>query len=333
MALVATPVVAQPPGGQQPGMLPLPPGYRPRTPPPAQPARPAPAATLPGSGASNGRVMYFHKPADALTATGAETDTGAVALAPAPDRAATPAVVPDVPLALLPPPASRYPAPPAAGVPGAAPVVDNVQPAGGQPILSPFVAQRKDVKIIPVDPKYVQLPPRENIFIVYNDLELEKAIMERVRQDVRDQWERQNPGKKYNTEEAERFLVFPALPVVSPPGVAYQPKTASYEPMKVVVEPGYVVHRRLHFEQKNEERAGWDLGPLSTVVTAAHFYRDVLFWPQSLASGCVTGFWNTSAGKCLPGTPSPYYLYPLGLTVTGTAAETLAVTTATFLFP
>ena len=24
-------------------------------------------------------------------------------------------------------------------------------------------------------------------------------------------------------------------------------------------------------------------------------------WPQALASGCVTGFWSTSAGKCLPG--------------------------------
>ena len=102
---------------------------------------------------------------------------------------------------------------------------------------------------------------------------------------------------------------------------------------RTIVEPGYVVHRRLHFEEKNAERARWDLGPLSVVVGAAYFYRDVQLWQQSLASGCVTGFWSTSAGKCLPGTPSSYYLYPVGLTVTGTAFETLVITSATFIFP
>ena len=54
----------------------------------------------------------------------------------------------------------------------------------------------------------IRLPPRENIFMVYNDLELEKAIMERLRQDLRDQWIRRNldkdPNKDYNAEEQER---------------------------------------------------------------------------------------------------------------------------------
>ncbi|MBN9120216.1 MAG: hypothetical protein J0I06_13805 [Planctomycetes bacterium] len=345
VALVATPAVAQPPGGPQPGLQ-LPPSYRPRTPP--QPQRPVAApATIPGGG-SAGRIMYFQKPADALTATGAEGAAEGVAMAPVPVSAPPVGPAADVPPpavpapALLPPPPppSRYlPPEPSAAPLVAAPVGFRPQPE--QPKAEPprpddlLTAQKKQVTIVPVDPKFVQLPPRENIFMVYNDLELEKAIMERLRQDLREQWERQNPDKKdkYNAEEAERYLVFPALPVVSPPGVPYRPKTLAYAPSKVIVEPGYVVHRRLHFEEKNSERYAWDLGPLSTFVSAGYFYRDVLLWPQSLASGFVHGFWDTSAGKCLPGSPVPYYIYPAGLTTTGTAFETLVITGATFIFP
>ena len=95
---------------------------------------------------------------------------------------------------------------------------------------------------------------------------------------------------------------------------------------------GSRIHRRLLFEEKNAERAGWDLGPMQTLLSAAYFYRDVLSLPHNLASGCVTGFWSTSAGKCLPGSPSPYYVYPLGLTLTGSAVEGAAVTGGLFLF-
>ncbi len=331
--------MAQPPPGYtnpQGGMLPLPPGYRPRTPPPQ--AKTPTAA--PPSAQGGGRVMYFQKPADALTAAGASDGSDEVAQA----RPVVPAsVVPagaDVPApGLLPPPASRYlppqpdapPVPSAVSAPAAAPVA--YQP----PIDPPVVVNRQPIKTVPVPPEFIKLPPKENIFMVYNDLELEKAIMERLRQDLREQWIRQNPNKDpnrdYKPEENERYLVFPSLPVVSPPGVTYQSKTASYAPSKVIVEPGYVVHRRLYFEEKNSERAGWDLGPLSVVVGATYFYRDALFWPQSIGTAVARGFWDTSAGKCLPGTPSPYYLYPPNLSVTGTAFETLAITGAAFLFP
>lgn len=336
VALVATPAVAQPPGGQTPGGLYPPPGYRPRTPPAPQPSRPtAPTAgALPGNSGVGGKIMYFQKPADALTATGADGEPAGVAMA-APERGPAPVVTigaADVPAPALlppPPPPSRYLPPEPTPAP-AEPVAHRQPvevPGGAGPVpVGPSTVFKQPGKIIPVDPKYIQLPPREHIFTVYNDLELEKAIMERLRQDLIEQ------QKKYSPE-AERYLVFPPLPVVSPPGVPYRPKTFAYAPSKVIVEPGYVVHRRLHFEEKNAERAGWDLGPLSVVLGAGYFLRDALLWPQSLASGCVTGFWSTSAGKCLPGTPSPYYLYPLGLTVTGTAFETLVVATTAVIFP
>jgi hypothetical protein len=366
------------PGGQQPGMLPLPPGYRPRTPPPqyqqqqyqqpqSQSSR-QPAAPVSGVGGTGnvGKIMYFQKPADALTASGTETETDAVAApvpvtttrppvrteevaqwsgigrAPAPVAeprgtelrgtevaAAEPGFLPPPP-----PPVSRYLPPDA---PGANPLAspDRVavatpaaflpqpekpdepkgepKPAGEPRPPEPSTSTSGKQPIPKVDPKYIRLPSRENIFMVYNDPELEKAIMERLRQDLREQ-------KKY-TPDQEQYLVFPPLPLINPPGVAYRPKTLSYAPSQVVLEPGYVIHRRLHFEEKNGERAAWDLGPLSVLVGAGYFYRDVLLWPQSLASGCVTGFWSTSAGKCLPGSPSPYYFYPLGITASGSFAE------------
>lgn len=278
--------------------------------------------------------MYFQKPADALTASGAADTGGEVAQLGgrvSPASAVAPAA-PDVPAPAFLPPAPRF-APPAPAAPTA-----YQQPEPEEPV----VAKKQTQNIPPVDPKYIQLPPKENIFMVYNDLELEKAILERLRQDERDKYiqEQEKEKKVKPTPEQIRqrldnlqYMAFPALPVLTPPGVAYQSKTTSYPPMKMIVEPMYVVHRRLHFEEKNAERAGWDLGPLSVVVGATYFYRDALLWPQSLASGCVTGFWDTSAGKCLPGAPSPYYLYPVGLTVSGTAFETLVVTGAAFIFP
>jgi hypothetical protein len=89
----------------------------------------------------------------------------------------------------------------------------------------------------------------------------------------------------------------------------------------------------MHFEELNSERYGWDLGFIQPLVSTAYFYRDVLRWPMSLASGCAYGFWDTSMGKCLPGSPTPYFLYPPGLTITGGAFQGVIITGAAFVFP
>ena len=170
-----------------------------------------------------------------------------------------------------------------------------------------------------------QIPPRNKIFMMYNDTELERAILERVREDlIRRQKEiggKPDPGQ------------FPPLSPVVPPGTPFIAKTVDYPPAFAVMEPKYVVHRRLHFEEKNSERYGWDLGFIQPFVSSVHFYKDVLLWPNSLVTGAVVGFWDTSAGKCLPGAPVPYYCYPPGLTITGTAAEAAVVTGVAFIIP
>ena len=173
--------------------------------------------------------------------------------------------------------------------------------------------------------KYVRLPPQSDVFAFPNDPQLEKAVLDRLRKDEKEAG--RDPFAKYKPE-----LTFPSMPPVGG-NVPYQPKTISYPPMRVNHEPLYVVHRRLHFEEKNAERYGWDLGIIQPLVSAAYFYKDVLLWPNSLASGVAYGFWDTNVGKCLPGSPTPYMLYPPGLTITGTVVEGLFVTGVAFAIP
>lgn len=175
-------------------------------------------------------------------------------------------------------------------------------------------------KIPPVPATETMPPPRSDVFQIPNDAELERVILERLRAD------------------ASRAILFgpgvrfPPLPDVGA-GATYAAKTGSYPPARVTYEPLYIVHRRLHFEEKNAERYGWDLGIVQPLVSTLYFYKDVLCAPNSLGAGCAYGFWDTNAGKCLPGSPTPYFLYPPGLTITGTAAEAALVTGAVFIFP
>lgn len=175
--------------------------------------------------------------------------------------------------------------------------------------------------------KYVKLPPLVAVFSLPNDAELEEAILNRLRQDELNAVPPRDPYVKYPKDRG-----FPTNPPVGA-GIAYVPKTSSYPPMRVNYDALYVVHRRLLFEEKNAERYGWDLGIIQPFVSTAIFYKDVLLLPNSLASGFAYGFWDTNAGKCLPGSPTPYMLYPPGLTITGTTFEAVVITGAAFVFP
>jgi hypothetical protein len=208
---------------------------------------------------------------------------------------------------------------------------------GGSGDIPPTTAQKKEIKEPPGGAAVTQIPPREKIFTVYNDAQLEKAIMDSLIQDLLEANARKDPKERKTPEEVIRdqaqYLKFPPLPVLSPPSVPYRAKTYAYEPRKMVVEPFYVVHRRLYFEEKNGERTGWDLGPLSTLTAVTHFYADTILWPAHVFGGCEYGYWDTSAGKCLPGSPTPYFLYPPELTLSGSVFQAGVVTGFAFLFP
>jgi hypothetical protein len=98
------------------------------------------------------------------------------------------------------------------------------------------------------------------------------------------------------------------------------------------VEPAYVAHGRLLFEQKNFERGLWDLGLFTPVVESTLFYFDVAALPYHLATRPCQQY-DTSAGKCLPGDPAPFLLYPPELSYSGLVAELAVGTAMFFIFP
>jgi len=98
------------------------------------------------------------------------------------------------------------------------------------------------------------------------------------------------------------------------------------------VEPAYVCHGRLLFEQPNFERQGWDLGFLTPFVNVGVYYYDLALLPYHAWTrpfDCT----DCSAGKCLPGDTTPLYLYPEKFSVSGLVAEATVVTGIFFLFP
>lgn len=221
----------------------------------------------------------------------------------------------------LPVPLPTLAAPTGTGAARAEPVVAN--PVAFPPVDLSLPTPQPPAKA-PDLTKYTRLPPRDRIFAIYDDVQLEAIIMN----SIREQDKRATPPRKAD----EATLVFPSSEKVGG-NVPYQAKTSVYQPMQVSYDALYMIHRRLHFEDKNSERYGWDLGIIQPLVSTLVFYKDFLTWPQSLASGFSYGFWDTNAGKCLPGSPTPYMLYPPGLTVTGSVFEGVIITGAAFIVP
>lgn len=99
-----------------------------------------------------------------------------------------------------------------------------------------------------------------------------------------------------------------------------------------LVEPNYVCHGRLLFEQPNFERAGWEIGYLTPGINMAVYYYDLFMMPyHSYTNPCAC--YECNAGKCLPGDATPFYLYREQFSVSGLAAQTLAVGGGFFAFP
>ena len=168
---------------------------------------------------------------------------------------------------------------------------------------------------LPADPKkdddgpypYVGVPGRNLIFKLESPDELERRIVRELA-DAQKQ-----PGKP--APDAKGFA-FPALPKLSPDDAVYTPKTDGYPALAKHIEPAYVVHRRLYFEEVNSERYGWDMGVLQPVVSTLHFYKDVIWYPARVGSNMCERY-DASAGKCLPGSPVPYFLYPPEIDIWG----------------
>ena len=313
---------------------------------PAAPTAPVAANRRPTAGpraapGASGKVMYFHKPADALVPDGM-VDPGTLAMT----SNAAPPLLPGVP-DVAPPRGLVVPKTPAPSAPARAqwrPIGANapIETAPRQPFTpSPLPSLPNAATGLPIPPRIAplpsapegssvqppkevtQLPPRNFIFQMPDDARLHELIYKRVAQDTRN----------LTPESLREQYPFPPVEPTVPPGTQYVAKTATLPPGQGFFEPGFVIHNRLHFEEKNAERYGWDLGAMQPLVSVASFYKNMLLFPSSLVSGAVVGFWDTNAGKCLPGSRVPYYFYPQGLTVSGGVAEGLVITGLSFVIP
>ena len=99
------------------------------------------------------------------------------------------------------------------------------------------------------------------------------------------------------------------------------------------VEPNYVCHGRLFFEQPNFERYGWDLGPVDSDRGIAGLTTTTWRCFPTRSGTDPFRCYDCSAGNCLPGDPTPFYLYPEEFSVTGLVGEASVVTGLFFLFP
>lgn len=224
-----------------------------------------------------------------------------------PPRAGTPDTTPK-----LTPPATGQPKGPNT-VPGAKDSLPLVPPGTGPaPVPPGTVAPVPDVGVPPAgtpratqDPyeAYIRLEPpgRERLF---GNRDTEAELVERMRQ------ERRDAGASGDS------IQFPEKPKLTEQ--AYQPRR--FAPMVELVEPGFVVYRRLYFEERNAERYGWELGPLQPIISSLYFFKDVALLPHNCASYPCRRF-ETNAGYCRPGDPVPYIVYPPEFTGSGLLAE------------
>ncbi len=156
-----------------------------------------------------------------------------------------------------------------------------------------------------------ELPDPDRLF----GRESERQFFERIRQDAK-------------SRLGSAPVLFPQQVPVSKD--TYQAR--SFPRAQSTVEPSYVSHRKLLFEQPNFERGGWDFGAAQPVIGLGIFYYDMAllpyhYWTRPHEHG------ETSAGKCLPGDPSPLLYYCEPWSWTGAAAQGSVIVGGVFLFP
>src|SRR5439155_15069344 len=97
-----------------------------------------------------------------------------------------------------------------------------------------------------------------------------------------DQW-RLEYNRTVTDRKLHKELVGTYFPEQDP--IAKDPYHARlYVQRAMLVEPHYVCYGRLFFEEKNTERYGWELGPLTPIWLTGKFFVDVGAWPYKVFS-------------------------------------------------
>jgi len=122
--------------------------------------------------------------------------------------------------------------------------------------------------------------------------------------------------------------IFPVEPIISKE--PFRPR--DFPAMVETVEPSFLLHRRLLFEQPNFERTGWDLGIVQPVVNVGVFSYDLVMLPYHYWSDLHDRS-EGNPGKCMPGDQAPLRVPIERFSVTGSIGQVGAIIGGSFLFP
>jgi len=223
-------------------------------------------------------------------------------------------------------------------VPAAAPIGTRVM-MPGQP-ANPNIVRVQGTPPVPKAPDMAPaFRPVEqlNVFKLTNDKDFNSGMLAELNNERLKKWEKEKLDKESMGQKAPE-MPKPLTTVDLPVSVGMPKQTSVMQsrneptPLWLKVEPSYVVHRKLMFEDKNTERYGWELGIAQPAISAAYFAKDVFLWPSHLASSLFERY-DTNAGKCPPGSPVPYLLYPPEITAAGGAVGAAVIVGTTILIP
>ena len=216
-----------------------------------------------------------------------------------------------------PPPSPLASSPAAAGQQSARPVTVTVTRTGLNAPQIPDIEVKQDIQQRGVRQPYDSFDTKTFFGVpsmeVLTRLETEAELFRRMEQE--------------GMRNGERVIFPEDKPLAREPypGRHWAPKT-------MIADAPYVAHERLLFEQENFERGLWNFGILTPPLEIALFSWDTVMLPYHLATRPCQQY-DTSAGKCLPGDPSPFRISPFEWSLSGAVAEGAAVTGAFFIFP
>ncbi len=159
---------------------------------------------------------------------------------------------------------------------------------------------------------HTELPGPQQLFL----RESEGQFFDRIAQDMKKQ-------------AGAARAIFPEAPIISKE--RYKPRRFENMP-GVTVEPSYVCHSRLLFEQPNFERAGYHFGILQPALVLGVFWYDVAMMPYHVFSD-LHDRGESNAGKCLPGDPAPMLWPRERFSVTGLLGQSASILGMVYLFP
>lgn len=222
------------------------------------------------------------------------------------------------------------------------PVITPIYGPASSGVVQAQVAQAQPGKLVPIAVQGKVVPPQRGMAeggtqrFIRTELpgpqrlfmrESESQFYDRIRQEAK---EANDPPAIFPEEIpiSKKRVTVQTYPRIDP----MSPVEARVGQLLMEVEPSYVCHRRLLFEQPNFERIGYDFGILQPGIHMGVFYYDLAMSPYHFWSN-LSNRGECSFGKCLPGDPAPFTVPIERFSVTGIIGEMGFIIGGLYLLP